>query len=834
MKPESDPAPAVDGTRRLADLLQGQLQAKGLSQRELARILARRESTVSLWVTGRQSPRLRDAGALQSLAAFLAMRPADLRQLLQLEKQAAAAPRPTEAVVLRSDTDFEQALAVHPSILGHAGGLVPASLADALVDRGYRVDARALHRFLRTRDLEGLSAAARHQAAVEAFSAPIADRDLGDRLRSAFAADEWLRAAIRATCAGLNASFVRNRDEIDERDLGRVLHEGLRTARQPVTENLARALLVALLDLRLVGRSGGHRYRRLWDVSADYVLNRLLGVATLVEGLDFLLDGGWLVPATSGLTAIVKGKAGAGKTTFALHVAAGLASQGHFAVYLTAEEPIGLLVERLSFIGYTRASEDHGPVRVLTKGAQACTLILAGRLDSSAILDHIERSKRMDPTRGVLVISALPSRRLLGSFDRGTLHELDRLVAHAAAPGASGTDPSGPPPRAVTPCWVLDSLDAVVGSETPGRRAYEDLAAFGRRHRSIGILLSEEHDPRSSAGLRDYLTDLVIRLGSRERERGFNERTIEIEKCRTQTHRRGQHMFSIQTQRGITIYPSVQAVLSVWRKRVTPPPSADQEPWSLDGLDFGALLKSDLVKGSTMLLTGAPATHKFAVGLSFLAAGLESQPGSHVLLISLREDEAAVERIARTYAGQLRDLFQPRGAAIAMSERLHILHLRPDYYTAERFLHWVRRTLSQLAQAKQPVVRVVFNSLAQLRNNSPMYEHEKLFREALVELFRKEGLTSLFIDVGGKESQEIENVFDILLFTERRSVNGSDRVWLKVGHSGPCTADRAARQLDRVEGAEGARLVLRAPGADALRPAPAKSRGVRSGSSRGR
>jgi len=330
---------------------------------------------------------------------------------------------------------------------------------------------------------------------------------------------------------------------------------------------------------------------------------------------------------------------------------------------------------------------------------------------------------------------------------------------------------------------------------------------FVKQPMSLGIFISELHAPEDAAVLRDYLADLVIRLGYRSRRSHFRERILEIEKCRTQSHIRGEHMFSIQSGKGIAVYISTQSLLSVWRRRVRKERSFEEEHWDLGPeLNLDPILKGDLVRGSANLLAGPPATHKFPLGLSFLASGLRPDSDTHVLLISLREDEASILNIVKTYP-QLCDLLN--GDSSSFNSRLKILYVPPDYYTAERLIHWIREVLREYKRKKKKFSRVLFSSLSQL-SSSPMFEEEHLYVAALIEYFRKEEITSLFIDTGGERGAEINTIVDTIITTkyDDRDLRG-DRVIFTVGHSGPCNADRRPKYLDRVTENGFGRLVLR-------------------------
>src|SRR5262245_45186852 len=68
-----------------AEAIRAELDSRHWSQGELATFVGRDASTVSLWVTGRQVPRLRqtDDATIQKLASFLHRKPADLKRWLK-------------------------------------------------------------------------------------------------------------------------------------------------------------------------------------------------------------------------------------------------------------------------------------------------------------------------------------------------------------------------------------------------------------------------------------------------------------------------------------------------------------------------------------------------------------------------------------------------------------------------------------------------------------------------------------------------------------------------------------------------------------------------------
>ncbi|MCX6620026.1 MAG: hypothetical protein NTY38_02895, partial [Acidobacteria bacterium] len=444
------------------------------------------------------------------------------------------------------------------------------------------------------------------------------------------------------------------------------------------------------------------------------------------------------------------------------------------------EEDPDQLLGRLSYAGFTQTS-DTPPWRTLKRSDDEQFSIMVSNYlnaeDGRSVVDRLNSGKQ-----GALLVVTIPNRRSFLGDQSKLAANLDRLLREASASGLYS-------------CCVFDSIDALV--QTESRRLYERIFGLTKRARTIGIFLSELHARAAECSLRDHLADVVIRLDTRQRVEPFVERILEIEKCRTQSQIRGQHMFSIHSRHGFTVYPSVQSLLGIWRRRVKPKATqAEVESWSLPpDLDFDRVLQGDIVKGSTVLLTGPPATHKLAIGLSFLSSGLESRPDSQALLVSLREDEPAIERIIRTYP-QFHALVNGDEQA-GLNPKLKVLHFPPDYFSAERFLHWMQRALREERETKGPVSRVLFSNLNQLLHNSPMFAKEELFVDALLELFRRNEITSLFIGVGGGLEKEVQYAFDTIIFTDREELPDGERVSLRVGHSGPCNADRSAREVVR-------------------------------------
>jgi KaiC/GvpD/RAD55 family RecA-like ATPase len=141
-----------------------------------------------------------------------------------------------------------------------------------------------------------------------------------------------------------------------------------------------------------------------------------------------------------------------------------------------------------------------------------------------------------------------------------------------------------PKGRKEMPCHLL-IVDAIEGLETfSGRRDAYGLAR-DRRSRVAQLVRNASHanahvvfvveDPRGDVRLPEqFVTDLVIRL-RQEWDGTYNQRTLEIEKCRAVAHARGRHELAIRDGRGSFTGTSVHLddPRIPWKKRVADDPA---------------------------------------------------------------------------------------------------------------------------------------------------------------------------------------------------------------------------------------------------------------------
>ena len=813
----------------LSRAIRQKLNEREWSQKKLSQYLEKDESTVSLWISGKSAPRTTDEDEdfLDKLAIWLEMDVKELGSLIEAQRKTYKKPEDRRGKLIRNRNDLGRILEEeYPAARERVTSLNILTwmegIKERLLEKGYRFAMQddefetAITSFFRDNphstpiSVEGDKAivlGAQNDQALNVLNQEIPQEKRLEKIRKALFTDPWIRTVIRQICRQIDTEFEASSEQLSLKELKSIIFKNFQEVSLMERENITEALIEVLLRLQMVVDVGGQCIARKCEIEPESVINEFFGINLGVTGLDFLLRGGLLLPTATGMAVLIKGGPGTCKTTLALQMAASIAGSGNVSVYLTAEEDPNLLLERLSFIGYLQHFHKDAFLRTLKKNGKEFQVLMCNYIGENGWQEIFSKLKK---PQGIFLIVSIPNRESFLSNQSHMLKNFYDLLGQ-----------SGGHDRKIT-CFVIDSLDALI--ENGGdRRIYEDVFGFAKRVMRLGLFISEtgevEHSHlRMPVRVPDHQVDMVIRMGYRT-VLNFKERVLEIEKCRTQDIIRGEHMFSNSSGKGITVYFSIQSQLSVWRKRIRRQQDLPVESWKIDDdLNLDLILRGDLCKGSANLLSGPPGSHKFPIGLSFLASGLTARPDTVVLLISLREDEAAILKIVSTYP-QLNILLDREKESVSLGSKLEVMYFPPDYYTGERLIFWIKEHLKGLKKKGKTVSRVLFNNLAQLSYNSPLYNSPMpkfpdggnlltITHAALIELFRKEEITSLFIDVGRNKEAEVQNIFDAILFTSLDENIESDIVYLAVSHTGPCNADRTPKRLERIRENGKGRLIL--------------------------
>ncbi|MCX6620666.1 MAG: helix-turn-helix transcriptional regulator, partial [Acidobacteria bacterium] len=141
----------------LSEALRKELEARAWPQKRLAALLHRDESTVSLWLSGRQGPRIDDEGTLAELAKFLRSSPTEVRRLLSAQKETSegGGSKGGEIKVISSIKELERVIAREiPSFDEQVGMLtrtLEVGLGERLLEGGYYAEEDLFRKYLAKR-----------------------------------------------------------------------------------------------------------------------------------------------------------------------------------------------------------------------------------------------------------------------------------------------------------------------------------------------------------------------------------------------------------------------------------------------------------------------------------------------------------------------------------------------------------------------------------------------------------------------------------------------------------------------------------------------------------
>lgn len=298
-------------------------------------------------------------------------------------------------------------------------------------------------------------------------------------------------------------------------------------------------------------------------------------LATGIKGLDRILNGG----VYRGGIYIVQGVPGSGKTIFANQICFSAAKGGQRALYVTllAETHSRMLahMRRLSFFDETLV-----PDRITYLGAFS-TLEESGL---RGLLDLIRQEMRASKA-DVVVLDGLAT---VGESASSNL-ELKKFV-HELQTQAVFTN-----------CTMF-------------------LATSGIRH---PLPLSPEYT------MVDGLIELKTRMFGR-----YAVRELQVHKLRGSDYLNGEHSFRIDAD-GIQIFPRLEAMLSC----PTYPEAADGRAVSLGIETLDELFSGGVDRHSVTTIVGPAGSGKTTIGLHFLSAATEQEPG---LLVGFHENPGAI------------------------------------------------------------------------------------------------------------------------------------------------------------------------------------------------
>ncbi|MEM7704472.1 MAG: ATPase domain-containing protein [Pseudomonadota bacterium] len=468
----------------------------------------------------------------------------------------------------------------------------------------------------------------------------------------------------------------------------------------------------------------------------SYLQARVFGHYSNIPGLDFIFCGGLLPNTDTGPGWVIDGTAGSGKTTFALTLLANFAKAGKAAIYFSLEESYSMLVDRLVSLNLL----DPSAYDLVEFSDESATGVFAEIEDSRGVLAFFCEPASDARPKGI------KRRDLVGALERlsgGLRHRNWKAVA-------------------------IDSVNALKGADPENSREW--LGGFFdvlRRNGFWGLAVHEDDDDPEFSKI-SYLADTVIRLGI---DNG-NQRWMEIEKCRAQRFQPGKHPFRINSEKGVSVYPSADATISALRRRRRSIPST-QKFISLPKPINSLVNTLGIREKSSTLIKGSNGTAK-----PWLAMELATEPSIDTITESrMLPTKVLVVTFRIPESQYIRNL----GASLAKRwDQLPTKSIRwfsvGRNFRAEHFLAELRGTFIASRRAGTPIDRVIFDHIEVADFILPELGNDPLFWPALFELVTTEPITSFFIFGESKASTDSLDFLlsgaDYCIELERRKESG--------------------------------------------------------------
>jgi circadian clock protein KaiC len=251
------------------------------------------------------------------------------------------------------------------------------------------------------------------------------------------------------------------------------------------------------------------------------------------------------------------------------------------------------------------------------------------------------------------------------------------------------------------------------------RRALYDLTGRFARTGTVLLLLGEYTPEELASDVVFSLADGIIQLEYEARE-PIDRRWLRVIKMRGGSHRSGKHSFRIGPG-GVEVFPRVETLVPYPEA-----PLSSQVPSGIPGLDD--LMGGGARQGDASLVTGPSGVGKTIFGLRWLVQGIERE--ENCLYVTFQDTGAQLTSVAAGFGWDL--------AAYRDSRQLVISYVPMGDLDLDVLATSVRSEI-----ARQPVSRVVIDSLSELAFAAREEDRFAAYMRSLVGLVRAEGSSLL-------------------------------------------------------------------------------------------
>ncbi|HLO15017.1 MAG TPA: ATPase domain-containing protein [Anaerolineales bacterium] len=468
---------------------------------------------------------------------------------------------------------------------------------------------------------------------------------------------------------------------------------------------------------------------------------------TKISQLDALLkDGGIVIPENAdGISILIKGPAGAGKSTLALLLATKCAKDGGPVLYCALEQ------------------SDYSLKR------------LAKSLDMDEKgwqwLQENDKIPNKKNSNGFVYLTNLQlQKKHVGEF-QNYLDDLTDQVQNYITPHQ----------KEKIGIIIIDSLD-VFGRKPVDRLEFELLRKTLSAKNRILIFIGESEENEL---IWDRLVDMVIDLDRRASLGEYFLRTITISKARFQNHILGSHVIKIKgrgssalpgdrieasasdqtSEFGFFIYPSLHYHLSVAIERqrrfeIKQKTSSSKKmkydaPYLKTGFEVLDHALGGGVKRGTMTAISCNLSYAAkGIGLSFLAKGVEN--GEKSLYLSLQDDENSIMRLPS----------DKNIHTMVKDKDLVIKSFRPGFISAEEFVDKIISEILDPTRQNAIFQRVLFDDVSQIALRFPLLDNAPVFLPTLMDIFKLYDMTAMFLSTtvtsGDRRTLPKNNLYDLV------------------------------------------------------------------------
>jgi KaiC/GvpD/RAD55 family RecA-like ATPase len=527
-----------------------------------------------------------------------------------------------------------------------------------------------------------------------------------------------------------------------------------------------------------------YRASRIWVdpewLDAEKLWIQLVGLKTAIPQFDDLFGGGGLelvrcseMGSHRGRVVLIRGRFGTGKSSLALALAAEVGRKGVAMLTPLEQSPEECLQ-------YLKAQNSGEALR-----GELIDFLPNGADDSDVpaeTLSHIAKTGRS---------TALAILRR----ENETLIALMRRIQVESAQL-----------NAQLKLFVLDPVNSVrLDTATADDR--QSLVAEIEKVCATGanLILTVEHDAhrKNRFEFLANIADTVIEL-STSADTEYGQRYVEVLKSRRQQEQRGRHPMAIQSGVGVSIALSSASVLARLRGRTLHTRRfATRFGWKpLDDI----LGDRAIYQGDAVALVGKQGTFKTLLAMMYLQSsdwdeaidGTGGGPASGLLAKSLVITAQGQMSFVQL---QQSEVVQRLTASKKRTKEVEILALPTGFVSTAWILRFISECFLKAEREGAFFDRVVVLSVPQWELNCPKVNQDPVFSDALRDLFRSRGASSLFMcgdAIQGRDMPLHDSILDhanVLIELNRIEYHARDRVLLRAAKTASMAHSREVSEL---------------------------------------